>query len=133
VNSDIPTTHAIIHAGARPVYADVDPHTFDIDPASLAAALTPRTKAVLPVHLYGVPADMDRVRDLARQCGALVVEDAALATGARYRGRPTGSLGDAGAFSTAPGKILGGVGSGGVVVTDDDDVHSRLNRLRYYG
>jgi len=132
-NSDIPTTHAVLHAGARPVYADVDPDTFDISPRSLAAALTPRTKAVLPVHLYGVPAEMDAVRELARQRGAFVVEDAALATGARYHGRPAGSLGDAGAFSTAPGKILGGVGSGGVVVTDDEEVHERLNRLRYYG
>jgi dTDP-3-amino-2,3,6-trideoxy-4-keto-D-glucose/dTDP-3-amino-3,4,6-trideoxy-alpha-D-glucose/dTDP-2,6-dideoxy-D-kanosamine transaminase len=132
-NSDIPTTHAILHAGARPVYADVDPDTFLLDPAALERALTPRTKVVLPVHLYGVVADMDAIGAVARAHGAKVLEDAYLATGASYRGRMAGALGDVGAFSTAPGKMLGGIGSGGVVTTDDDEVHERLGQLRYYG
>ena len=132
-NSDIPTTQAILHAGARPVYVDVDPHTFNLDPGALEAAITGSTKAVLPVHLYGVPAEMDAIGAIARTHGLRVLEDAALATGASYRGRAVGSLGDAAAFSTAPGKVLGGVGSGGVVTTDDDAVYAKLARLRYYG
>lgn len=132
-NSDVPTTLAILHAGARPVYADVDGATFNLDPEAVAARMTPRTKAVLPVHLYGVPAEMAPIVDVARRHGAAVLEDAALATGARYRGRPIGAWGDAAAFSTAPAKVLGGVGSGGVITTDDDALHARLARLRYYG
>lgn len=132
-NSDIPTTHAIMHTGAKPVYADIDPHTFNMSTASLAAAITPRTRAVMPVHLYGSPADMGPIVEIARASGARVVEDAALATGARYRGESVGSLGDVGAFSTAPGKILGGIGSGGMITTNDGEINQRLNRLRYYG
>ena len=132
-NSDVPTTLAILHAGARPVYAEIDPNTFNLDPRSLADVLTPRTKVVLPVHLYGVPADMAPIVEVARAHGVRVLEDAALATGATYRGRPAGSLGDVGAFSTAPAKVLGGIGSGGVITTDDEALHARLLRLRYYG
>jgi dTDP-4-amino-4,6-dideoxygalactose transaminase len=132
-NSDVPTTLAILHAGARPVYAEIDRDTFNLDPVGLERYLTPRTKALLPVHLYGVPADMAPIVELASARGVRVLEDAALATGATYRGRPTGALGDVGAFSTAPAKVLGGIGSGGVIVTDDDALHARLLRLRYYG
>ena len=132
-NSDVPTTLAILHAGARPVYAEIDGTTFNLDPAALPAVLGPRTKAVLPVHLYGVPADMDPILEVARAHGVPVLEDAALATGATYRGRPTGGLGDVGAFSTAPAKVLGGIGSGGVITTDDDAVHARLLQWRHYG
>lgn len=132
-NSDVPTTLAILHAGARPVYADIDPDTFNLDPGALEAVLTPRTKALLPVHLYGVPADMAPIVEIARAHGVPVLEDAALATGATYRGRPAGALGDVAAFSTAPAKVLGGIGSGGVITTDDDALHERLLRLRYYG
>jgi dTDP-4-amino-4,6-dideoxygalactose transaminase len=132
-NSDVPTTLAILHAGARPVYAEIDGDTFNLDPATLAAHFGPRTRAVLPVHLYGVPAEMDAIVEIARAHGVAVLEDAALATGARYRGRPIGAWGDVGAFSTAPAKVLGGIGSGGVITTDDDALHARLLRLRHYG
>lgn len=132
-NSDVPTTLAILHAGARPVYAEIDAATYNLDPAALEAVLSPRTKAVLPVHLYGVPADMDPILEVARARGLAVLEDAALATGARYRGRPTGGLGDVGAFSTAPAKVLGGIGSGGVITADDDALHERLLQWRHYG
>lgn len=132
-NSDVPTTLAILHAGARPVYAEVDASSFNLNPDALEACLTARTKVVLPVHLYGVPAEMVRINEIAAGHGVAVLEDAALATGATYRGRPAGSLGDVAAFSTAPAKVLGGIGSGGVITTDDDELHARLLRLRYYG
>ncbi len=132
-NSDVPTTLAILHAGARPVYAEIDADTYNLDPAALAACLGPRTKAVLPVHLYGVPAQMDAIVEVARAHGVAVLEDAALATGATFQGRPIGAWGDVGAFSTAPAKVLGGIGSGGVITTDDDALHARLQRLRHYG
>jgi dTDP-4-amino-4,6-dideoxygalactose transaminase len=132
-NSDVPTTLAILHAGARPVYAEIDADSFNLDPAALPAHLGPRTKAILPVHLYGVPAEMDAIVEIARAHGAAVLEDAALATGATYGGRPVGGWGDVGAFSTAPAKVLGGIGSGGVITTDDDALHARVLRLRHYG
>jgi dTDP-4-amino-4,6-dideoxygalactose transaminase len=132
-NSDIPTSHAVTLTGATVVWADIDPHTFNMDARATATVLTPRTRALLPVHLYGVPADMGPIMDLAAQHGLHVVEDAALATGGRYRGRRLGGIGTLGAFSTAPGKILDGVGSGGVVTTSDERLYDRLNSLRHYG
>lgn len=132
-NSDIPTSHAITHTGARIVYADINQATYNLDPAAFAAAITTRTRAVLPVHLYGAPADMDEINKIAAAHNLAVIEDAALATGASYRGRPVGGLGTIGAFSTAPGKVLGGVCSGGVITTNDADLRQRLDQLRYYG
>jgi dTDP-4-amino-4,6-dideoxygalactose transaminase len=132
-NSDIPTSHAVTHAGATVVWADIDPATFNLDPEAVRRAIGPRTRAILPVHLYGVPADMEPIRTIAEEHGLAVVEDAALATGATYRGAPVGSLGDVAAFSTAPGKVLGGICSGGVVTTSSEVLAERVESLRHYG
>ncbi|MEX2355493.1 MAG: DegT/DnrJ/EryC1/StrS family aminotransferase, partial [Thermaerobacterales bacterium] len=132
-NSDIPTSHAIIHAGGRIVWADIEPGSYNMDPERLEACITPKTRAIMPVHLYGIPADMEPILDIARRRGLMVLEDACLAAGARYQGRPVGSFGTAAAFSTAPGKMLGGVGSGGIITTDQAGIKQRLNHLRNYG
>jgi dTDP-4-amino-4,6-dideoxygalactose transaminase len=132
-NTFIATALAISHAGAKPVLVDVDPLTHTIDVAGISRAITPHTKAILPVHLYGHPAHMDPIRQLAEKYGMVVIEDACQAHGARYRGKRTGSLGDAAAFSFYPGKNLGAYGDGGIVVTNDRDVANRLAMLRNYG
>src|SRR5437660_1428478 len=132
-NSFIASALAISHAGARPVLVDVDPYTYTMDVASIETAITPRTKAILPVHLYGHPAHMDPIRQLAEQHGLIVIEDACQAHGARYKGRRAGSLGHAAAFSFYPGKNLGAYGDGGMVVTNDADIRKRLEVLRNYG
>lgn len=128
-----PTAGGIVAAGATPVFADIDPRTRTLDPAAAEAAITPRTRALLPVHLYGRPADMDALAHIARRHGLLLVEDAAQAHGARWRGRPAGSLGHAGCFSFYPTKNLGALGDGGAVTTDDPAVAERLRRLRNHG
>jgi dTDP-4-amino-4,6-dideoxygalactose transaminase len=115
------------------VFADVDPRTRTLDPASVEAAITPRTRALLPVHLYGRPADMEALGEVARRHSLVVVEDAAQAHGARWRGRPAGSLAAAAAFSFYPTKNLGALGDGGAVTTDDPAVAERLRRLRNHG
>ncbi|HEX2232440.1 MAG TPA: DegT/DnrJ/EryC1/StrS family aminotransferase [Thermoleophilaceae bacterium] len=132
-NTFIATALAITLTGARPVFVDVDPVSRNMDPQLLAEAITPRTKAVVPVHLYGQPADMEPICDVARAYGVRVVEDAAQAHGARYRGRPAGSLADAAAFSFYPSKNLGAVGDAGAVTTDDEDLAERLRLMRNYG
>lgn len=132
-NSDSPSATAIAHTGARIVFADVDPRTFDLDPVAVEAAITPSTRAIMPVHLFGNPADMAAIAAIAHRHGLLVIEDGALAVGADYRGRRVGSLGTAAAFSLAPGKILGGYGDGGIVTTDDEALADRLRVLRNYG
>src|SRR5882762_731808 len=132
-NSFIASALAISHAGATPVLTDVDPYTYTMDVASIESAITPRTKAILPIHLYGHPADMDPIRQLADKHGLVVIEDACQAHGARYKGRRTGSLGHAAAFSFYPGKNLGAYGDGGAVVTSDAAVAKRLAMLRNYG
>jgi dTDP-4-amino-4,6-dideoxygalactose transaminase len=127
---------AILHAGARPVFVDVDPRTLNIDPAAAARAVTPRTKALLPVHLYGHPADMDPLLRLARERGLVLVEDACQAHGARYRGRPVGTLaGEAGigALSFYPTKNLGALGDGGAVLVNEPATAALLRRLRNGG
>jgi dTDP-4-amino-4,6-dideoxygalactose transaminase len=127
---------AILHAGARPVFVDVDPLTLNIDPAAAARAITPRTKALLPVHLYGHPADMDPLMALARERGLVVVEDACQAHGALYRGRPVGTLAGEqglGALSFYPTKNLGALGDGGAVLTNDAETAARLRQLRNGG
>jgi dTDP-3-amino-3,4,6-trideoxy-alpha-D-glucose transaminase len=120
-------------AGARPVPVEVDPHTCAIDPAAAAAAITERTAAILPVSLYGHPADMDALMALAQRHGLFVLEDAAQSHGATYRGRKVGSLAHATAFSFYPTKNLGAIGDGGAVVTNDAALAARLRRLRNYG
>jgi dTDP-4-amino-4,6-dideoxygalactose transaminase len=132
-NTFIASALAISHAGAKPVLVDVDPYTYTIDVAQIAKAITSRTKAILPVHLYGHPAHMDPIRQLAEKYGLVVIEDACQAHGARYKGTRTGSLGHAAAFSFYPGKNLGAFGDGGIVVTNDREIAKRLEMLRNYG
>jgi len=129
----VATVAAIELAGATPRFVDIDPATYTLDPARLAAAVTPQTRAIIPVHLYGAPADMDAVLAVARAHGLLVVEDCAQAHGARYRGRMVGTLGDAAAFSFYPTKNLGALGDGGAVATNRPEVAERLRLLRQYG
>src|SRR5262249_59675053 len=116
----VATTAAVLYAGATPVFIDVDPVSFTMDVERLADAITPRTKAILPVHLYGQPADMDPIMEIARRRGLVVVEDACQAHGAEYKGKLAGSIGDAGCFSFYPGKNLGALGEGGAVVTNNE-------------
>lgn len=132
-NTDIATTAAITHTGAEIVWVDVDARTFTIDPAAIEARVTNRTRAIIPVHLFGHPADMDRIMEIARRRDLIVVEDAALAVGATYKGSRVGSIGAAGCFSLAPGKVFGAAGDAGVVVTNDGDLAARLRLLRNYG
>ncbi len=132
-NTFIATALAISHAGARPVLVDCDPQTYTLDIARVEAAITSRTKAIMPVHLYGQPVDMAPLLDIARARGLVVVEDACQAHGARYHGRRVGSLGDAAAFSFYPGKNLGAYGDGGMVVTNDERLADALRVMRNYG
>ncbi|HEX9024709.1 MAG TPA: DegT/DnrJ/EryC1/StrS family aminotransferase [Geobacteraceae bacterium] len=129
----IATWLAVSYAGAVPVPVEPDEGTFNIDPSRIEAAITGRTRAIMAVHLYGFPADMDPINEVARRHGLQVVEDAAQAHGARYRGKRTGTLGDAAGFSFYPGKNLGAMGDGGAVVTNDDDIADRVRVLRNYG
>ena len=129
----IATVSAIAYTGARPVFVDVDPSTLTMDPGAVEAAITPRTKAIIPVHLYGRPADMDPIVAIARQHGLVVIEDAAQAHGAEYRGRRAGNLGDMACFSFYPGKNLGAYGEGGMVVTDSPEYTRTLRMLRDWG
>jgi len=127
------TVSAIDYTGARPVFVDVDPRTLTMDPTALEAAITPRTRAVIPVHLYGRPADMDPIVAIARRHGIVVIEDAAQAHGAEYKGRRAGSLGEMACFSFYPGKNLGAYGEGGLVVTDSPEYTRTLRMLRDWG
>ena len=129
----VATTVAISSTGATPVFVDIDPTTFCMDPAQLRARLTPRTRAIVPVHLYGHPADVAPILAFAREHDLRVVEDCAQAHGAEYRGSKVGTLGDAAAFSFYPTKNLGAYGDGGAVATADDALAERLSMLRNYG
>jgi dTDP-4-amino-4,6-dideoxygalactose transaminase len=126
----IATSWAISYVGATPVFVDVDPVTYTLDVEQVQRRITPRTRAILPVHLYGQPADLTPLLELGRSRGIPVIEDAAQAHGARYRGRAAGTLGLCGCFSFYPGKNLGAYGEGGAVVTNDDAVAARLRSLR---
>jgi dTDP-4-amino-4,6-dideoxygalactose transaminase len=132
-NVGMPPVAAVKEAGATPVFVDVDPVTRNLDPALLSAAITPRTKAVLAVHLFGHPVDADAILAVTRRRGIKLLEDCAQAHGARYKGRRVGSLGDAAAFSFYPTKNLGAYGDGGCVTTNDADVADRARLLRGYG
>jgi dTDP-4-amino-4,6-dideoxygalactose transaminase len=129
----VATAAAIHYTGATPVYVDIDPSTFNMDPEKLEAAVTARTRAVIPVHLYGQPADMDPIVDIARKHGLIVVEDAAQAHGAEYSGRRVGSLGDMACFSFYPGKNLGAYGEAGMVTTDSPAYAKKIRILRDWG
>jgi len=132
-NTYIATWLAVSYAGATPIPVEPDARTYNLDPALIEAAITPATRAILPVHLYGQPADMDPIKALASRYGLKVIEDAAQAHGARYHGRRVGGLGDAAGFSFYPGKNLGALGDGGAVVTNDADLAERVRVLRNYG
>jgi dTDP-4-amino-4,6-dideoxygalactose transaminase len=127
------TVGAIARLGARPVLVDIDPGTYNIDPAAIEEKITSRTRAIVPVHLFGQMADMDAVTTLARKHGLVVIEDAAQAIGAEYHGRRAGSFGDYGCFSFFPSKNLGAAGDGGMVVTNDGERAERLRILRAHG
>jgi dTDP-4-amino-4,6-dideoxygalactose transaminase len=129
----VATTAAIVYTGARPVFVDVDPATYTMDPARIEAAITPHTKAILPVHLYGQAADMDSICSIARRHNLLVIEDAAQAHGAKYKGRCCGSIGDLGCFSFYPGKNLGAYGEGGIVTTNHPEFVRTIKMLRDWG
>jgi dTDP-4-amino-4,6-dideoxygalactose transaminase len=132
-NTFIATAEAITYCKARPVFVDVDQDTFTMNPAELEKSLTERTKAIIPVHLFGQPADMDPILEFARAYGLFVVEDAAQAHGAEYRGRKAGTMGDAGCFSFYPGKNLGAFGEAGAVVTNDPELRKQIRMLRDHG
>ena len=129
----VATVAAIHYTGARTVFVDIDPRSFTMDATAVEAAITSKTKAILPVHLYGQPADMDPILDIARRHGLVVIEDAAQAHGAEYKGRRVGSLGDLGCFSFYPGKNLGAYGEGGMVVTNNPDYARTMRMLRDWG
>ena len=124
---------AVSQCGATPVFVDIDSKTYCVDVSQIEARITPRTKVIIPVHLYGHPADMEPVLDIAKRRGLRIVEDNAQAMGAEYKGRKTGSLGDAGCLSFFPSKNLGGYGDGGMVVTNDPDLAETVRKLRTHG
>lgn len=132
-NTYIATWLAVSYAGAIPVPVEPDVRTFNINPDLIEAAITPKTRAIMPVHLYGHPADMDPINVIAGRHGLKVIEDAAQAHGARYKGWRVGSLGDAAGFSFYPGKNLGAFGDGGAVVTNDGELADKVRVLRNYG
>jgi dTDP-4-amino-4,6-dideoxygalactose transaminase len=132
-NTFVATAEAIVFSGARPVFVDVDEKTYTMDPAGLQRALTPRTKAIIPVHLFGQPADMDPILEFAEENGLLVIEDAAQAHGAEYRGKKAGTMGAAGSFSFYPGKNLGAFGEAGAIVTNNSELYEKMRVLRDHG
>jgi dTDP-4-amino-4,6-dideoxygalactose transaminase len=129
----VATTAAILYCGAKPVFIDVDPATWTMAPNLIEAAITPRTKAILPVHLHGLTADMDPIMELARRHELVVIEDAAQAHGAEYKGRRAGSIGDIGCFSFYPGKNLGAYGEGGAAVSNNPELARQMALLRDWG
>jgi dTDP-4-amino-4,6-dideoxygalactose transaminase len=129
----VATTAAILYCGAKPVFVEVDPKTWTMDPNSVEAAITPATRVILPVHLHGLMADMDPIMAIARRHKLVVIEDAAQAHGAEYKGRRAGSIGDVGCFSFYPGKNLGAYGEAGAAVTSDPNLARRIHMLRDWG
>jgi dTDP-4-amino-4,6-dideoxygalactose transaminase len=132
-NVDISASAPISHAGGRAVWVDIDPRTYNLDPAGLGEAITPRTRAIIAVHMYGNPTDLASILSIAEAHGIPVVEDGALGPGAFYSGRKVGSLGRIGCFSFCPGKVLGALGQAGIVVTDDPALAERVRVLGNYG
>src|SRR5271166_21010 len=131
--SFIATAGSIAHVGAKPVFVDIDPASYNIDPGLIKTAITPKTRAIMPVHLFGLPADMNPILDIARAHKLLVIEDAAQAISARYNDRCVGTLGEFGCFSFFPSKNLGGAGDGGLVTTNDPALAERLRMIRVHG
>lgn len=129
----VATTESIEIVGATPVFVDIDPDTFNIDAKAIEAKITPKTKAIMPVHLYGQPVDMDVIMDIAKRYNLYVIEDCCQAIGATYKGKKVGSFGDVGAYSFFPTKNLGGMGDGGMAVTNSDYLNGRMLALRNHG
>jgi len=129
----VATAGAITRLGARPIFIDIDPNTYNLDPRKFAAAVTSKTKAIIPVHLFGMSADMDSLMEIAKSRGIPVIEDAAQAIGARYKGHPAGGFGVCGCFSFFPSKNLGGAGDGGMLTTGEAEFADRLRVLRNHG
>ena len=129
----ISTVDAIVKNGAKPVFVDIDPETYCMDPSKIEDKITERTKAILPVHLYGHPADMGHIREITSKSGLFLIEDACQAHGAEYGGKKVGSIGDIGCFSFYPTKNLGAWGDGGITVTDNEEIKEKLRLLRNYG
>jgi len=132
-NTFIATTEAISLAGAKTVFVDVEPESCNIDVSKIEAAVTPKTRAIIPVHLFGQPADMDPIMEIARRHDLMVIEDACQAHGAEYKGKRTGTLGHVGCFSFYPSKNLGAYGDGGMVVTNDDRIADKVRALSNHG
>src|SRR6202011_550529 len=132
-NTFMATAEAITYCAARPVFVDVDERTYTMDPAGLEGALSSRTKAIIPVHLFGQPADMDSILPFARERGLAVIEDACQAHGAEYKRRKVGSIGDVGCFSFYPGKNLGAFGDAGAIVTSSFELQEKIRILRDHG
>jgi dTDP-4-amino-4,6-dideoxygalactose transaminase len=129
----IATALCISYTGAKPVFVDIEEETYNIDPKKLEAVITDRTKAIIPVHLYGQPANMEEIRAIAKKRNIKIVEDACQAHGAMYKGKRAGALGDIGCFSFYPTKSLGAFGDAGMVITDRDDINEKVKMLRDYG
>jgi dTDP-4-amino-4,6-dideoxygalactose transaminase len=129
----VATAETIAILGARPVYVDIDPRTYNLDPAKLEAAITPKTKAIIPVHLYGHPVDMDPVMEIAARHGIRVIEDCAQAMGASYKARKVGTIGDIGCISFFPSKNLGCFGDGGMMITDDKPLAEKMHMIAAHG
>jgi len=127
------TAGSVVRTGAMPVFADIDPNTYNIDPADIETHITSHTKAIMPVHLFGLPADMDPINAIAKKHGLKVIEDAAQAIGAKYKGRKVGTLGDTACISFFPTKNLGAFGDAGMIVIDDDTVADRCRMIRAHG
>ena len=132
-NTFIATAEAISFCGAKPVFVDIDEQTYNMNPTLIERAITPRTKAIIPVHLFGQVADMDPILDIAKKHKLFVVEDACQAHGAIYKGKPAGSMGDAGCFSFYPGKNLGAYGEGGAVITNNQQLAAKIKMFRDHG
>ncbi|MDO8123839.1 MAG: DegT/DnrJ/EryC1/StrS family aminotransferase, partial [Candidatus Hermodarchaeota archaeon] len=130
--SFIATTNMVLLNGAKVVFADISPDNFNLDPAKVEAAITPKTRAILPVHLYGHPADMDPLVELAQKHGVRIIEDAAQAHGSKYKGRDVGTIGDVGCFSLYPSKVIT-TGEGGLLTTNDDELAETLRQIRTHG
>lgn len=129
----IATAEVISHLGAQPVFVDINPKTYNIDPAKISPRITKRTKAIIPVHLYGQPADMEPILKIARENGLKVIEDCAQAFGAEYKGHKVGSLGHTGCFSFFPSKNLGCYGDGGMILTNDEEIYNQVKKLHVHG
>lgn len=133
VNSFIASSYAVSFTGAKPVWIDVDPKTYNIDPSQIESKITSKTRAIMPVHLYGQPAEMEKIISIAKKHNLFVIEDACQAHGATYKGKKVGSFGDFAAFSFYPGKNLGAFGDGGAIVTSNKEIASKISQMRNYG